>query len=540
MEENRIANVTETAGKPAVWKNAPFFLKASLLFSAFYVFCLYDNPSGITYPLFTAGLLGLYVIFLKRENGKLKKSSVFYMTAIFLLGLSNCLTDNGMILWFNKLGSFLLYGILFVHNSCEDGTWRFLKYTGSLLQFGLSVVENLPAAFLAGKDLMAEKRKNPAQTGQKKQEPKAVYVVLGLLIGLLFLFFILPLLASADQRFEQLIDQIFDAVFFQIALPEHLIAVLFMFFWGVLFYFGILSALRKTKISADQKELRKLEPVMAATFLCVIGVVYQIFCLVQISYLFAGGLRLPSGYTYSGFAREGFFQLLFVSILNLGVVLFVLELFRSSKVLKILLTFLCGCTYIMALSSACRMYLYIEAYGLTRLRVLVLAALLMIALMLGGMICCVYRESFPLFRFSAAVVTSVYVVLSLGHMDAWIAEYNISQKGIDIGYRDAYTLTLSADTAGVLERAARKGMDMTVGAEEVLQDYFSRLEDYEDQGIRRFNLSRYLGARAAERYREKADRVEMSEKNSSGDKEPGLYYNVCESAKMLVENKLLL
>ena len=69
----------------------------------------------------------------------------------------------------------------------------------------------------------------------------------------------------------------------------------------------------------------------------------------------------------------------------------------------------------------------------------------------------------------------------------------------------------SADTAGVLERAAREGMDMTVGAEEVLQDYFSRLEDYEDQGIRKFNLSRYLGARAAERYREKADRVEMSE-----------------------------
>ena len=168
--------------------------------------------------------------------------------------------------------------------------------------------------------------------------------------------------------------------------------------------------------------------------------------------------------------------------------------------LKILLTFICGCTYIIAISSACRMYLYIEDYGLTRLRVLVLAALLMIALMLGGMICCVYRESFPLFRFSAAVVTSVYVVLSLSHMDAWIAEYNISKKGIDIGFEDAYTLTLSADTAGVLERAAREGMDMTVGAEEVLQDYFSRLEDYEDQGIRKFNLSRYLGARAAEKY----------------------------------------
>ena len=173
MEENRIANVTETAGKPAVWKSAPFFLKASLLFSAFYVFCLYDNPSGITYPLFTAGLLGLYVIFLKRENGKLKKSSVFYMTAIFLLGLSNCLTDNGMVLWFNKLGSFLLYGILFVHNSCEDGTWRFLKYTGSLLQFGLSVVENLPAVFLAGRELAGRKEEKALRKREnRKRSPR--------------------------------------------------------------------------------------------------------------------------------------------------------------------------------------------------------------------------------------------------------------------------------------------------------------------------------------------------------------------------------
>ena len=78
------AHSREAAPRCAIAR-APFFLKASLLFSAFYVFCLYDNPSGVTYPLFTAGLLGLYVIFLKREDGKLKKSSVFYMTAIFLL-----------------------------------------------------------------------------------------------------------------------------------------------------------------------------------------------------------------------------------------------------------------------------------------------------------------------------------------------------------------------------------------------------------------------------------------------------------------------
>ena len=88
MEENKIMNTTETGGKPAVWESASFFLKLVLIFAAFYVFCLYRNLMGITYPLFTAGLLGVYLYFLKKEHQPLKKISVFYMTAIFLLGLS--------------------------------------------------------------------------------------------------------------------------------------------------------------------------------------------------------------------------------------------------------------------------------------------------------------------------------------------------------------------------------------------------------------------------------------------------------------------
>ena len=120
MEENRITKTEETGGKPAVWENAPFFLKIIVLFSAFYVVCLYDNIMGITYPLYTAGLLGLYLYFLKKENRELKKSSIFYMAAIFLLGLSSFLTDNEMIVFFNNAAGFLLYAVLFVHNSYSD------------------------------------------------------------------------------------------------------------------------------------------------------------------------------------------------------------------------------------------------------------------------------------------------------------------------------------------------------------------------------------------------------------------------------------
>ena len=476
-------------------ERAPLFLKISVLFAAFYVFCLYDNPMGITYPLFTAGLLGVYLYFLKKEGQSLKKDSVFYMAAILLLGISNFLTDNLMIVWFNKMGSFLLYAVLFVHNSCEDGKWSFLKYAGSLLEFGFHIVENLPAVF---RTIGQYKR-----TNNKEKKSKTAFVLLGVLIGLFLLCFILPLLASADPVFEHLLNQIFDRIFLGITLPDQIILVILMFCWGLLFFPALFSAVRKKEIKEEQKDLRSLEPVVAITALSVIGVVYLIFCVIQISYLFAGGMTLPDDYTYSGFAREGFFQLLFVSALNLVLVLFCLELFRNHKILKCLLTFISGCTYIMIISSACRMYLYIEAYGLTRLRVLVLAALLVIALILGGMIRNIYREGFPLFRFSVAVITVVYVILSLSRMDAWIAEYNISRKGFDITPENTYLLSLSADAAGVYLDALEKDVVRTELADEMLSYYFEDLERYEDLGIRKFNLSRYLGTQAAREYGER-------------------------------------
>ncbi len=497
MEENRIMDGMETGGKPAVWVNAPFFLRLCVLFAAFYVFCLYDNYMGITYPLFTAGFLGMYLYFLKKENQKLKKSSVFYMVSVFLLGLSNCLTGNEMIVFFNKAASFLLYGILFVHNSYHDEKWRFLKYVESLLEFGISIIENLPAVFLVGR---RQRREKSAEGKARKKDSNAVYILLGLLIGLLLLCLILPMLASADQVFGDLLNQVFQTLFIEIAIPERLIKIAVMFCWGILFFFGLLSAVKKKKIKEQQSDIRSLEPVIAVTFLSVIGIVYLIFCLIQISYLFVGGMDLPSGYTYSGFAREGFFQLLFVSVLNLGVVLLCIELFRNHRLLKILLTFLSGCTYIMLISSACRMCLYIQAYGLTRLRVLVIAALLAIAVILGGMICSIYKEEFPLFRFSTVVVTVVYVILSLSHMDAFIAEYNISQKGFDITSENSYLMTLSTDAAGVYADAASGEMEKTELADEMLKDYFEDMEQYREEGIRKFNLSHYLGVQAADRY----------------------------------------
>ena len=93
----------------------------------------------------------------------------------------------------------------------------------ALLEFALSVAENVPAVFKTAGRLSAGKKKDGSA---EKKESKVLYVVLGLLIALLLLCFILPLLASADPVFGDLIDRIFNLIFIQIAVPENMISIL--------------------------------------------------------------------------------------------------------------------------------------------------------------------------------------------------------------------------------------------------------------------------------------------------------------------------
>ena len=107
------------------------------------------------------------------------------------------------------------------------------------------------------------------------------------------------------------------------------------------------------------------------TFCGLLTALYAVFAIIQILSPFLGKQMLPAGYSYSEYARQGFFQLLFVAAVNLVIVLVCNRAFAESRVLRTILTIMCGCTYVMIGSSAVRMLMYIRAYHLTYLRVLV-------------------------------------------------------------------------------------------------------------------------------------------------------------------------
>ncbi len=97
-------------------------------------------------------------------------------------------------------------------------------------------------------------------------------------------------------------------------------------------------------------------------------------------------MQLPSGYTYARYAREGFFQLLFVCILNVIIVLLGSGLFRKNKILNAFFNFN-NTVHIYHDCIKCISYgMYVSEYGLTATRLCVFWALGVIALFMLGVI----------------------------------------------------------------------------------------------------------------------------------------------------------
>ena len=423
-----------------------FFGIGSLLYSVFFTFCLYKNASGITYPFFVIGTLCYFFFSTQKLGVPYKKDSIFYIISIVLLGISNCLTNSEQILAMNKCGIFLLAFILMLHTFYQNKDWNFPKYFCALGQtIGIALVcVSRPISDM----IFYFDTQKKIKTGKKSY---FLPVLIGIVIMIPTLLFVTILLASADAVFADIFSRILKAVNI-----ETIFGTFFMTLVVFFASYAFCAAFSMKEVKEETTDHRFLEPIIAIIVTAALSVIYLLFSVIQILYLFIGNMQLPEGYTYSSYAREGFFQLLAVCILNLMIVLICLYLFRENIALKIILTVISGCTFIMIASSALRMIMYINRYNLTFLRIFVLWSLAVIFLLMAGVTISIYKNKFPLFIYSMVIVTVFYIGLSFSHPDYWIARYNLNPAHIeylndyDVNDSKKYLRKLSADAAPIL------------------------------------------------------------------------------------------
>lgn len=490
-----------------------FFGLGTFLYALFYAFCMIHNDAGIAFPFFVAGSLLYLCLSLSRLGITLKKGSAFYMGAMLLLGISTFCTDDGRIILFNKMGIFLLMMSLLLKQYYDTDKWQFGKYLGSICTL---VFASLGEVGRPMKDGAAYRRQHKGRFGGKLWG-----LGLGLLVGVPLFLVVLLLLSSADAVFRQMTDGFWRAV--KLSNVMNLVfRVAFLYFVS----YGLTAYLCRKKIPEAVPERPGKDPMAAMTVTGLLTVLYLLFAGIQIAGLFLGKLTLPEGYTYAMYAREGFFQLLLVSLLNLVIVLVCMGFFKENRILKGILTVMSLCTFVMIASSAMRMVIYISFYDLTFLRLLVLWGLGVLALLFVGVCLGIFRKGFPLFRYSCAVVTVLYLALSFSHPDYIIARVNVEKalltvdnsvgivdnQGVAVDYQ--YLAGLSADAAPVLIPYLRElGYDMEAFRQENVWWYvreqnlpsgrgnrdgfgyhwMGRLQARtRNLGIRTFNLSRYL------------------------------------------------
>ena len=391
---------------------------AALIYALFLTFCLYKNPNGITYPFYVAGTIGFSVYTIKKLGASWKKENIFVIAACLLIGISTCLTADIRIMHMNKLLLLFLNVYFILHTYCNTVDWRFGKYVSAMFEFAGKSIGKVFTPFAdLGEYIKLHKNEKNSQV---------LYALVGIGISIPLILIVGSLLVSADVVFKDAVDTMFQGWDF-----ADIIGVLFWIIFYFTFSYGMITVLEEKNLTETVKDCKQFPPIIAIMSTGIITIIYVFFSYIQITYLFGAKGILPEGFTYAEYAREGFFQLLFVCILNLLIVLVGISLFKESKILKTILCVISLCTFVMIASSAYRMILYIRFYYLTFLRIFVLWALVVIALLMVGIIVQIFKKNFPLFQYGLTIITICYIIFSFSRPDYIIAKVNTANMVFD-------------------------------------------------------------------------------------------------------------
>lgn len=480
----------------------PYFAGLSFLYGIIYTVCMYRNPAGITFPVLVLITVGFALLCLKAVHADkvVKPYTMPYFAAMLLLGVSTCLTANGFFHFFNKVAIVMLFSSAMLHQLYEDGKWQFPVYLKNLFALWGNCIASIGSIFThaVGYRAKGSERKN-----------NILAIMRGLGLACLALVIILPLLISSDLIIADFLSRFWTKLRFGdgVGITVNIIV-------GVLLFYAFFAALFKKNIrDAEAKESKKAESLTGITFISILAVIYVCYAGVQIVFLFLRAGVLPEHLTYSQYAHEGFWQLLAVSIINIVMILVCMQGFRKHKVLNILLLVISLCTCVMTASAAYRMILYVSAYHLTFLRILVLWFLGVLTLVMAGMMIAIFKEKFPLFQYSVTVLTCCYIVFSFARVDAVIASYNIEHTET-LTMSDVWYMTeaLSADAAEYIaqiepemvsdlqEYGVFEGDGKEKDALEAAKKYYFEMILQEETSFRKWNYGEMRAREIAENY----------------------------------------
>ncbi len=410
-------------------------------------------------------------------------------TAVFIC------TTNGSVRFFAVLISFLSALVFF--SGLVNG-----KVKGNRQQLAVF----LTAASTAANVEVSVKSLFANDNGEKKTVGKAL---IGLLCALPVLIIVVPLLISSDDAFRGMVNNLFS----------NTLSTLIKAFLGAILALFVISygfSLKKGRVAEMQdREFSGVENVYTISFLSAISGCYLLYLFSQLAYFFSAFSGfLPDGQiTYSQYARKGFFEMCVIAVINL-VIVFAAMLITKKKEGKVcygvraLATFIAGFTLIIIATAISKMVLYIEAYGMTVLRITTSAFMLFLAVVFVSAILRIYITGVNIVKTALATAGSIVLLLGVLNVNAVCARYNYESyirgrlETVDVyalySLGDEgipYVVKLADDSDPNVSFEAKRYL-----ADAYIYDYFEDMQDAEyftahdlrkqrkDKGFARFSL----------------------------------------------------
>ncbi len=416
-------------------KEKPEYSRAELVLSVFALIAAYCFVRYVVFHATGFITTGLFmsittaeVIYMKKKGCKFSAFNTVLTAVLYIFSIVFSITANNLIksldaIFLVAAGAYLIYSV----GAGNKGVDRYLPFAMTKALF-----VNPFTGFTKQTDIAAD------SLSDSKTATNIKYILLGLLITFPVTMIVAGLLMAADDGVEKMLTDIVNKIFsdemwnvliqISIALPCSL------YLFGMLYT----NTHRKDIKELDENNCRQkifrmrfisnLAVYTAVTPLCVL---YVMFFISQAQYyLSAFSGNLPEGYTYADYARRGFFELFTVALINLGVLCFMsLHSKKAGRekpfALKIYSIVLSVFTIILIATAMSKMVMYIDAYGLTELRLYTSWFMVLLAMVFVMIIIKQFRFEMKFAKHLCIIFTLMFGVLCFSRPEAIIAKYNI-------------------------------------------------------------------------------------------------------------------
>ena len=456
------------------------------IFTKFVLFNLYGFISTFFYIV----MITSAIVYIKRKGYAISKTKAFEAGILILFSLTFSITAN---IFIKTLASIfiLISGIYWVFSVCRN--MKGITKT-AIADIFIATLYVPFTKFSSGPKALFSNRSN-------KSGKNILFAIIGLICTLPMTAVVASLLMRADNRMANLVDFFFGNI------GEKIFSNIFTFIFSIpvsLYIFGMLFANTVTNKESGVKEegfnnainaLKFVPNAFTYAFVTPVCILYAMYFGLQLNYFISAFVNtLPDGFTYAEYARQGFFELFAICVINAILLLGINTFSKNSGnkqtiAMKIYNTLICVFTITIIVTALSKMIMYISRYGLTSLRVYTSWFMALIFLCFIAVLLKQFIKKINLTKTLASVFTICFFILCFSCPDAIIAKHNIEIYKTDkTNSLDVETLVELSDDAWVVILENEHIIKLKYNMERLQDEKDYKLRQYKNDYCLTYNI----------------------------------------------------